>query len=192
MEGGRRFPAEGRALRGRNPGRDVIRTGSAPFANYLDQLLVLDQHNLARPVVEFLVQILVAFRALSKAGIGTNYRPVLTRRRGGVALPRGVAHERCTDATAAGITSAGRIFVRSAYSSDDVPILSEEDDSILGPTSVGRWGYACTKAFDEFLARAYYQEKGLPVVILRFFNTVGPRQVGRYGMVMPMRNGPCC
>ena len=61
----------------------------------------------------------------------------------------------------------------------------EGDDSILGPTSVSRWGYACAKALDEFLAFAYYREKGLPVVALRFFNTVGPRQSGRYGMVMP-------
>ena len=61
----------------------------------------------------------------------------------------------------------------------------EDDDSVLGPTSVTRWGYACSKAFDEFLAPAYNREKGLPVVALRFFNTVGPRQTGRYGMVMP-------
>ena len=61
----------------------------------------------------------------------------------------------------------------------------EDDDSVLGPTSVTRWGYACSKAFDEFLALAYNREKGLPVVALRFFNTVGPRQTGRYGMVMP-------
>ena len=63
--------------------------------------------------------------------------------------------------------------------------FKEDDDPVLGPTSVSRWGYACAKAFDEFLALAYQREKGLPVVILRFFNTVGPRQTGRYGMVMP-------
>ena len=61
----------------------------------------------------------------------------------------------------------------------------EDHDSVLGPTTVSRWGYSCSKAFDEFLALAYHKEKGLPVVILRFFNTVGPRQSGRYGMVMP-------
>ena len=61
----------------------------------------------------------------------------------------------------------------------------EDDDSVLGPTSVSRWGYACSKAFDEFLALAYHREKGLPVMALRLFNTVGPRQQGRYGMVMP-------
>ena len=61
----------------------------------------------------------------------------------------------------------------------------EDDDAVLGPTSVSRWGYSCSKAFDEFLALAYHHEKGLPVVVLRFFNTVGPRQKGHYGMVMP-------
>lgn len=61
----------------------------------------------------------------------------------------------------------------------------EGDDLILGPTHKGRWSYACSKAIDEFLALAYAREKGLPVVIGRLFNTVGPRQTGRYGMVLP-------
>ena len=63
--------------------------------------------------------------------------------------------------------------------------FSEEDDLVLGPTSKGRWAYACSKALDEFLGIAYFREKGLPVTIARLFNTVGPRQTGRYGMVMP-------
>ena len=61
----------------------------------------------------------------------------------------------------------------------------EDADIVLGATSRGRWSYACSKAIDEFLALAYHREKKLPVVIVRFFNTVGPRQVGRYGMVIP-------
>lgn len=61
----------------------------------------------------------------------------------------------------------------------------EDDDSVIGPTTVSRWGYACSKSLDEFLALAYYREKGLPVVILRLFNTVGARQTGHYGMVLP-------
>ena len=63
--------------------------------------------------------------------------------------------------------------------------FGEDDDSVLRATSVSRWGYACSKMLDEFLALAFRQEHNLPVVISRFFNTVGPRQVGRYGMVMP-------
>ncbi len=61
----------------------------------------------------------------------------------------------------------------------------EEDDVVLGPTCRSRWAYAASKMLDEFLALAYYREKGLPVVIFRLFNTVGPRQTGRYGMVIP-------
>ena len=61
----------------------------------------------------------------------------------------------------------------------------EDADLVLGPTSKGRWSYACSKALDEFLGLAYYREKKLPITICRFFNTVGPRQTGRYGMVIP-------
>jgi len=61
----------------------------------------------------------------------------------------------------------------------------EDTDLVLGPTHKGRWSYACSKAIDEFLALAYHKEKRLPVVIFRLFNTVGPRQTGRYGMVIP-------
>jgi len=63
--------------------------------------------------------------------------------------------------------------------------FNEEDDLNLGATSRSRWAYACSKALDEWLAFAYMREKGVPVICLRFFNTVGPRQVGRYGMVVP-------
>lgn len=61
----------------------------------------------------------------------------------------------------------------------------EDDDSVYGPTTKSRWSYACSKAIDEFLALAYFHEKKLPVVIARLFNTIGPRQTGRYGMVVP-------
>lgn len=63
--------------------------------------------------------------------------------------------------------------------------FKEEDDRVLGTTSISRWSYSCAKALDEFLALAYYREKKLPVVIVRLFNTCGPRQTGRYGMVIP-------
>jgi UDP-glucose 4-epimerase len=62
---------------------------------------------------------------------------------------------------------------------------SEDDDLVLGPTTKSRWGYACSKAIDEYLALAYVKERDLPVLIVRLFNTVGPRQTGRYGMVLP-------
>jgi UDP-glucose 4-epimerase len=61
----------------------------------------------------------------------------------------------------------------------------EDADLVLGPTTKGRWSYAASKALDEFLALSYWKEKHLPVIVARFFNTVGPRQTGRYGMVLP-------
>jgi UDP-glucose 4-epimerase len=61
----------------------------------------------------------------------------------------------------------------------------EDDDLVIGAPVRGRWSYACSKAIDEFLALAYWKERKLPVIITRFFNTVGPRQTGRYGMVLP-------
>jgi UDP-glucose 4-epimerase len=63
--------------------------------------------------------------------------------------------------------------------------FSESDDLVMGPTFKGRWSYACSKAIDEFLALAYWKERQVPVIIIRLFNTVGPRQTGRYGMVVP-------
>jgi len=63
--------------------------------------------------------------------------------------------------------------------------LQEDGDMRLGPTCRSRWSYACSKAIDEFLGLAYYKEKGVPVIVVRFFNTVGPGQVGTYGMVIP-------
>jgi UDP-glucose 4-epimerase len=68
--------------------------------------------------------------------------------------------------------------------SEKVP-YSESDDLVLGPTHIGRWSYACSKAIDEFLALAYWKEKKLPTILVRLFNTVGPRQTGQYGMVVP-------
>jgi UDP-glucose 4-epimerase len=78
------------------------------------------------------------------------------------------------------IASTSEVYGKSAK----VP-FAEDDDLVLGATSRGRWSYACSKALDEFLAIAYFHEKGLPVVVARLFNTVGPRQTGRYGMVLP-------
>ncbi|MHC5112303.1 MAG: NAD-dependent epimerase/dehydratase family protein, partial [Planctomycetota bacterium] len=68
--------------------------------------------------------------------------------------------------------------------SEKVP-FREDDDTVLGSTRFSRWSYACSKAIDEFLALAYHQQFGLEVVVARFFNTVGPRQAGQYGMVIP-------
>jgi UDP-glucose 4-epimerase len=68
---------------------------------------------------------------------------------------------------------------------DDCHLLTEDTDRLMGSTTKRRWAYACSKALDEFLALAYFEEKKLPVIIVRLFNTVGPRQSGQYGMVIP-------
>ena len=78
------------------------------------------------------------------------------------------------------IASSSEVYGKS----ESVPFC-EEDDIVLGSTSMPRWAYACSKAIDEFLGLAFYQQYGLGVVIGRFFNTIGPRQTGQYGMVVP-------
>ena len=71
------------------------------------------------------------------------------------------------------------------YGKSTATPFGEDDDVVFGPTTLHRWSYACSKAIDEYLALAYARESGLPVTVARFFNTVGPRQVGTYGMVLP-------
>src|SRR6188508_1707487 len=78
------------------------------------------------------------------------------------------------------LASTSEVYGKSV----DVP-FREDSDLVMGPTTKHRWAYACSKAIDEFLALAYWKERKLPIVIVRFFNTVGPRQTGRYGMVIP-------
>jgi len=80
------------------------------------------------------------------------------------------------------------VFVASTsevYGKSQAIPYREDGDLLLGPTTTGRWSYACSKAIDEYLALAYCKERALPVVVGRLFNTVGPRQTGRYGMVVP-------
>jgi len=78
------------------------------------------------------------------------------------------------------ITSTSEVYGKN----EKIP-FKETDDSVYGPTIKSRWSYACSKAVDEFLSLAYYHEKKLQVVIVRLFNTIGPRQTGQYGMVVP-------
>ena len=78
------------------------------------------------------------------------------------------------------ITSTSEVYGKLAREK-----FNEEDDLVLGPTSRARWAYAASKIIDEFLGLAYFQEKGTPVKVVRLFNVIGPRQKGRYGMVVP-------
>ena len=96
---------------------------------------------------------------------------------------------RCTEIVLAAANKKNKpVFVASTsevYGKSDCLPFREDGDLLLGPTSRGRWSYACSKAIDEFLAVAYWKERKLPTVIARMFNTVGPRQTSRYGMVVP-------
>ena len=78
------------------------------------------------------------------------------------------------------VASTSEVYGKSTQ----VP-FHEDADLVLGPTTKGRWSYAASKALDEFLSLSYWKEKHQPVIVVRFFNTVGPRQTGRYGMVLP-------
>ena len=96
---------------------------------------------------------------------------------------------RCTELVLAhAVKKKKPVFIASTsevYGKSHAVPFRESGDLVIGPTNLGRWSYACSKALDEFLALAYYAERGLPVIIGRLFNTVGPRQTGRYGMVVP-------
>jgi len=78
------------------------------------------------------------------------------------------------------LTSSSEVYGKS-----EKPSFSEDDDLLIGPPNHSRWGYACSKLMDEFLVLAYARERDLPAVVVRLFNVVGPRQTGRYGMVLP-------
>jgi UDP-glucose 4-epimerase len=95
----------------------------------------------------------------------------------------------CTEVVLAQATKKKKpVFIASTsevYGKNEKLPFHEDADLLLGPTSKGRWSYACSKALDEYLALAYWKERRLPVVVGRLFNTVGPRQTGRYGMVIP-------
>jgi len=89
------------------------------------------------------------------------------------------------EAAAAGRTPVLLTSTSEVYGKSQKPAFAEDDDLLIGPPHQARWSYACSKLMDEFLALAYAKERHLPVVIARLFNTVGPRQTGRYGMVLP-------
>lgn len=95
----------------------------------------------------------------------------------------------CTEVVLAAASKKRRpVFIASTsevFGKSTAFPFREDGDLVLGNTTTGRWAYACSKAIDEFLAHAYWKERKLPTVIARLFNTVGPRQTGRYGMVVP-------
>ncbi len=111
----------------------------------------------------------------------------------------GYIHDHQVDSLETNVLGTSNLFQMASHMRKKVVLASSSEvygkstefpfregcDMLLGPTSIPRWSYACAKALDEFVALAYHREQGLPIVILRLFNTVGPRQSGRYGMVLP-------
>lgn len=89
------------------------------------------------------------------------------------------------DAVSAGQTPILLTSTSEVYGKSEKEAFSEEDDLLIGPPHLSRWSYACSKLMDEFLALAHAKEHGTPVIIARLFNTAGPRQTGKYGMVLP-------
>ena len=97
-------------------------------------------------------------------------------------------HKPATDVDGQTGAAAAKVLIASSsevYGKSAKAPFSEDDDVLYGNTTVHRWSYACAKAIDEFLALAYFRERQMPVVVARLFNTVGPRQLGSYGMVLP-------
>jgi UDP-glucose 4-epimerase len=136
---------------------------------------------LDRPLVRTLVEESdVVFHLAAAVGV----RRILEQPRRSIEVNlRGTEH-----VLAAAARTRPRVLIASTsevYGKNTWAPLREEDDSILGPTSITRWLYAFTKAADECLALAYARESALPVVLVRLFNTIGPRQTGQYGMVVP-------
>jgi len=163
---------------------DNLSTGSLKnLKNLAGQpgLVILEESVLNRPVVERLVDRADRIFHLA-AAVGVRYvveRPLeslLTNIHGAEYVLEAASR----DQKPVILFSTSEVYGKS----DDVP-FREDSDRVMGPTAVSRWGYASSKAIDEFLALAYRRERNLPVVIVRCFNTCGPRLTGRYGMVVP-------
>jgi len=163
---------------------DNLSTGSFRNLRHLaghPGLVFLEESVLNRPVVERLVARADRVFHLA-AAVGVRYvvehplEALLTNIHGAEYVLEAAAR----DQKPVILFSTSEVYGKS----DSVP-FAESNDRVMGPTAVSRWGYASSKAVDEFLALAYHREHGLPVVIVRCFNTCGPRQTGHYGMVVP-------
>lgn len=163
---------------------DNLSTGSFRNLRHLSshpRLVFLEESVLNRPVIERLVDRSDRIFHLA-AAVGVRYvvehplRALLTNIHGAEYVLEAASRDRKPVI----LFSTSEVYGKS----DAVP-FAESSDRVMGPTAVSRWAYASSKAVDEFLALAYRKERGLPVVIVRCFNTCGPRQSGRYGMVVP-------
>jgi UDP-glucose 4-epimerase len=163
---------------------DDLSTGSIDNIRHLKGLpgfgYTIDSSANARVVAELVDEADVVHHLAAAVGVGLIVEsPVRTIE----------TNVHCTEVVLAQASKKRRpVFLASTsevYGKSERLPYREDGDLLLGPTVTGRWSYACSKAIDEFLALAYFKERRLPTVIGRLFNTVGPRQTGRYGMVVP-------
>jgi len=163
---------------------DDLSTGAAdniaPIRSHPKFRLVVDTLFSAPHVAELIDQADVVFHLAASVGVfqivESPVRTIETNIRGTeIVLSQAAKKKKLTI-----VASTSEVYGKSTK----VP-FSEEDDCVIGPSSKGRWSYAASKLVDEFLALSYFKERKVPTVVVRFFNTVGPRQTGRYGMVIP-------
>ncbi len=163
---------------------DDLSTGSLRNLRHLSghpRLIFLEDSVLNRPVVERLVsQVDRVFHLAAAVGVQYVVENPLEALRTNIHGAEYVLEAAKRDQKPVVMFSTSEVYGKS----DDVP-FREDSDRVMGSTAISRWGYASSKAVDEFLALAYHRAHELPVVIVRCFNTCGPRQSGRYGMVVP-------
>jgi len=163
---------------------DDLSTGAAdnvaPLRSHPKFRLVVDTLFSAPHVAELIDQADVVFHLAASVGVfqivESPVRTIETNIRGTeIVLSNAAKKKKLTI-----VASTSEVYGKSTR----VP-FSEEDDCVIGPSAKGRWSYAASKLVDEFLALSYFKERKVPTIVVRFFNTVGPRQTGRYGMVIP-------
>lgn len=171
---------------------DDLSTGRFDNIEHLPELISVIDSTLNQDIVRDLVrEVDVVYHLAATVGVRLVVERPINTIVNNIQGTEIVLEEACRYRRRLLITSSSEVYGKGVKEQ-----FHEDDDRLMGPTTLTRWGYAASKAMDEFLALAYWIEKRHPVVIARLFNTVGPRQTGRYGMVIPrfvtqaLRNEP--
>ncbi|HEO72350.1 MAG TPA: NAD-dependent epimerase/dehydratase family protein, partial [Candidatus Hydrogenedentes bacterium] len=160
---------------------DDLSTGRFENIEHLDGITCVIDSTLNREIVRDLVrEVDTVFHLAAAVGVELVVNEPIRTIVNNIEGTQTVLEETCRYRRKLLITSTSEVYGKSPRK-----VFKESDDLIIGPTSRTRWSYAASKAIDEFLALSYWHEKRHPVVVVRLFNTVGPRQTGRYGMVIP-------
>ncbi len=171
---------------------DDLSTGAFENIEHLGEITAVIDSTLNQPIVRDLVrEVDVVFHLAATVGVQLVVEKPISTIVNNIRGTETVLEEACRYRRPLLITSSSEVYGKGVND-----LFQEDDDRVMGSLKRTRWGYAASKAMDEFLALAYWLEKRHPVVIARLFNTVGPRQTGRYGMVIPrfvtqaLRNEP--